>query len=246
MRRPPVRRALAAAAAVTLAWHLVLFAAAFGLPPLSPRWFPDLGATLVNLLALLVPLAVVARLGWWSRRFLSFGRPRRPLLLLPVLAVALSYGLAGIEGGGTVLVSSAVLFLALGSSEELLSRGVVQELLAALRPGLRVACVGLLFGLGHVLSAVVFGRPLDDTIAQVISTTAFGAGFAAIRLHIGVVWPLALLHGLDDWMQVNSPGAAPLWWQVLVALGFGTAAWWLTRPSALRAPAPAGPATMGG
>ncbi len=61
-----------------------------------------------------------------------------------------------------------------------------------------------------------------------------------------MVWPLALLHGLGDWMQVNSPGAAPLWWQVLVALGFGVAAWWLTRSSALRALAGGGPTTMDG
>ncbi len=37
----PPGRAIAAAA-VTLAWHLVLFAAVSGLPPLAPDSFPDL------------------------------------------------------------------------------------------------------------------------------------------------------------------------------------------------------------
>jgi uncharacterized protein len=229
------RAALVRAALITLAWHVVLFAAAFGLPPMAPPWFPDLGATVVNLIALLVPLVVVARRGWWSKRWLRLAPPCRPLLLLPVLLVAISYGLAGIEGSATVLVSSALLFLALGFSEEMLSRGVVQEYLDPLSPRARVVWVGVLFGVGHVLSAVVFGRPLDDTVAQVISTTAFGMGFAALRLHIGVVWPLALLHGLDDWMQINSPGAAPWLWQLAVALGFCAAAWTLTRPSVLPA-----------
>lgn len=58
--------------------------------------------------------------------------------------------------------------------------------------------MGGLFGLGHVLSAVAFDRPVDDTVARVISATAFGAGFAALRLHTVSVWPLVLLHGLVD------------------------------------------------
>jgi hypothetical protein len=244
-RRSAGRQSLVLATLITIAWHAVLFASAFGLPPMSPSWFPDLGATVVNLLALLVPLAVIAWQGWWGRRFVRPGVPSRPLLLVPLLLVSLSYGLQGIEGSARILLSSAVLFLALGLSEEMLSRGVVQEVLAPLTPRVRVLWVGLLFGLGHVLSAVAFGRPLDDTVVQVVSATAFGAGFAAVRLHIGVVWPLALLHGLDDWMQVNSPGAAPWVWQLVVAIGYGLAAWALTRPGTPPEPGRARPATMG-
>ena len=242
-RRPAIR-ALAQAAAVTLVWHAVLFAAAFGLPPLAPAWFPGLGATVVNALAALVPVAVVVRRGWGRRPWLRTLRPRRPLLLLPVLLVALSYALPGIRGSAVDLASSAVLFLVLGVSEELLSRGVVQELLAPLRPGARVLWVGLLFGLGHALSGAVFGRPWDDTLTQVVSTAAFGAGFAALRLHVVALWPLAALHGLDDWCQVGSPGAAPWPWQLAVAVGYAAAAWALTRGPALPAPSGGVRATM--
>src|SRR4051794_17386333 len=113
-------RPLVWAALVTLAWHLVVFAAAFGLPPLAPEDFPDLGATVVNLLAALVPIAVIWRCGWRSRSWLRLSRPRRPLLLLPVLAVDLTYATPGIEGSALALLSSAVLMLAVGLSEELL------------------------------------------------------------------------------------------------------------------------------
>jgi uncharacterized protein len=119
--------------------------------------------------------------------WLRLRRPRRPLLLVPVPAVALSYAAPGIAGSPAVLLSGAVLFLAVGVSEELLSRGVVQEVLAPLAPRAHVVWVGVLFGLGHVLSAIAFGRPVDDTVAQVVSTTAFGAGFAALRLHTVVL-----------------------------------------------------------
>ena len=108
---------------MSLAWHVVLVAAAYGLLPLTPSWSPDLGATVVSLVAALVPVAVVLRRGWTTRPWLRLRRPRRPLLLVPVLAVALSYGVPGIAGTPGVLLSSAALFLAVGVSEELLSRG---------------------------------------------------------------------------------------------------------------------------
>ena len=93
-----VGRALAEAAAVSLAWHVVLVAAAYGLLPLTSSWSPDLSATAVTLVAALVPVAVVLRRGWTTRPWLRLRRPRRPLLLVPVLAVALSYGVPGIAG----------------------------------------------------------------------------------------------------------------------------------------------------
>jgi hypothetical protein len=50
--------------------------------------------------------------------------------------------------------------------------------------------------------------------------TAFGYGYAAVRLHIVSIWPLALLHALDDFLQLNSPDALPWPFQLLVAAGF--------------------------
>jgi hypothetical protein len=79
----------------------------------------------------------------------------------------------------------------------------------------------------------------------VVSVTAFGAAFAALRLQVGVLWPLVLLHALYDWMQVQSPGAAPFAWQLAVAFGFAVTAWALTRPAALPEAERAGTATMG-
>jgi uncharacterized protein len=112
---------------------------------------------------------------------------------------------------------------------------VVQEVLAPLAPRAHVVWVGVLFGLGHVLSAIAFGRPVDDTVAQVVSTTAFGAGFAALRLHTVVPRPRALLHRLDDRLQSNSPRGGAVAVAPAVAAGCVTAAWCSTRPATLAA-----------
>ncbi len=223
------------AAVLTLLWHLLLFAAAFGLPLLGVALPGGAGSAVVSLVAALVPVAVLLRRRErtpWLRRVL----PRRPVLLLPVVLVSASYLAPGIEGSGPALAATAAVMPAVALSEELLSRGVVQDALA----------VGLLFGLGHALSGAVFGRPLDDTLAQVVSTAAFGAGFAALRLHIGTIWPLVVLHGLCNWCQVVSPGAAPWPWQLAVAVGFAAGAWALTRTRALAGPLGPVPARMGG
>jgi uncharacterized protein len=217
------RRPLLAAAGVALAWHLILFAAAFGLPPLGP----DLGPAVVNGLAGLVPLVVVLAAGWRREPWFATLRPRRAWLLLPVGLVSLTYALPGIEGTPGALAASAGLFIVLGASEELLSRGVVQRILDGLPPLPRAVWVGVIFGLGHVLSAAVFGRPAGDAAVQAISAATFGFGFAALRMHVVSIWPLAALHALDDWLQVNSPGAAPWWWQLLVAIGFVAYGRWL-------------------
>ena len=204
-----IAAAVAAGVAVTLAWHAALFATDAALPPLATRPWPDLGATVVNVAALAVPLGVIAAHGWWDEAWLRRVLPARPHLLLPALAAALLPLSGGLRGAAAVLLSSAGLYLALGMSEELTSRGVVQRLLGRLPPVPRALWVGLLFGLGHGLSAAWFGRPVHDAATQIVSATTFGVGYAALRMHIGTIWPLALLHGLDDWTAVNSPRALP-------------------------------------
>jgi hypothetical protein len=215
-------RLLLTAVGLELAWHAVLFTADRGLPPLGTDAFPDLGATVVNIVAMLVPLAVIAWRGWWREPWLRTIVPRRPVVLVPALALALLPLIGGLDGSPSVLLSSAILFLALGCSEELLSRGTVQALLEPLAPVRRVLWVGVLFGIGHVLSALWFGRPLDDGAAQVISATTFGVGYAGMRMHTVSIWPLAVLHGLDDWTSVNSPGALPWGVQLAVAIAWMT------------------------
>jgi uncharacterized protein len=229
MRGRTARRALLAACAVMLAWHAALFAAA-----------EELGGWEANLVAALVPAAIVVGRGWWREAAVVPLPPRRSWwVLLPALALACVYVVDGPTGSAAAWRDTLTLVVAVGVSEELYARGVMQHLLEPLGRARAVLWTGLLFGLGHGLSGAWFERPLDDTLVQVVETAAFGACYAALRFEIGTLWPLVLLHALDNLLQLRTPGALAFGVQVLVALAYAGYAWRLARGASLaRAGAP--------
>ncbi len=225
-------RPVAFGIALIIVWWAVTLLLASGLPRLSPAWFPDLRSTLVNLGALLVPLAVVGALGWWRQAGLALPRPNRSWLsLLPLLFFALSFAVGGLSGSPAQLWSSAILFLALGLNEELLYRGVIQHATNTLGATRSVVWVALLFGVQHAGTGIFFSHSLYDTVAMMISSTASGAAYAAVMLRIGTIWPLAFLHGLENFCNTRSPGDAPWWWYLSEAIFFVLYAAWLVRRS---------------
>lgn len=236
-----LRRPVAFGVALIVVWWAAQLLIANGLPRLAPPWFPDLVPTLVNLGALLVPLAAVAALGWWREAGLAVPRPDRTWWsLLPLLALALGFAAGGLSGSPAQFVSSAVLLLVLGLNEELLYRGVIQRATNTLGAARSVFWVALLFGVQHVGTGIFFGQSLFATAAQVISATAFGAAYAAVRLRVSTVLPLAFLHGLSNFCDERSPGDAPWWWYLSVAVLYVLYAAWLLRRS-LRAQPPKSP-----
>ena len=213
-------------------WWAIMLLFASALPHLSPSWFPDLHSTLVNLGALLVPLAVVAAFGWWRQAGLALSRPDRSWWsLLPLLAFALSFAAGGLSGSPAQVFSSAVLFLALGLNEELLYRGVIQHATNTLGAVRSVIWVALLFGIQHAGTGIFFGHSLYDTGAMMISASASGAAYAAVRLHLGTILPLAFLHGLENFCNTRSPGDAPWWWYLSEAIFYVLYSGWLLRRS---------------
>ena len=225
-------RPVAFAIALIIAWWAVTLLLATVLPRLSPPWLPDLRSTLVNLGALLVPLGVVFAFGWWRQAGLALHRPGRSWwTLVPLLFFALSFAAGGLSGSAAPLFGSAVLFLALGLNEELLFRGVIQHALGTLVAVRSVVWVGLLFGLQHAFTAIFFGASLYEAGSMVISSSASGAAYAAVRLRIGTIWPLAFLHGLENFCNTRSPGDAPWWWYLSEAIFFVVYAAWLLRRS---------------
>ncbi|MCZ2850366.1 CPBP family intramembrane glutamic endopeptidase [Modestobacter sp. VKM Ac-2978] len=224
------RRPLTLAAGATVVWHLVLFAVEDLLPPLQPGWFPDLGAAVVNVVLAGLTLALIGWLGWWRETGLAWRWPDRSWwLLLPLLGEGLLHLVDGLAGSATVLAGVAVTMLAVGLAEESLSRGLVQRLLSPLGLARAAVLVGVLFGLGHLMSGLWFGRAPDEIAFQVVNTAAFGFCLAALRWHVGTLWPLVVLHAWVNVASIRSPGALPDVVQVsiiLVLIGYG---WWLLR-----------------
>jgi hypothetical protein len=212
-------RSLSAAVAVMLAWHAALFAAS-----------EAFNGWQSNLIAASVPLAIVVARGWWREAAVAPLAPQRSWwVLLPVLVLTSVYAVDPVVGSATDWRQTATLVLCVGISEELYARGVMQYLLEPLGRARAVLWTGVLFGLGHALSAAWFGRAFDDTVVQVIETMAFGACFAALRFQIATLWPLALLHALDDLLQLRTAGALAFNVQVTITLLFAIYAWWLVR-----------------
>jgi hypothetical protein len=223
-------RPILSAVLLTLAWHVVLFALADPLASWQPRWFPDLGYTLINLGAAAVPIGLILWLGWTRSAGLVWRRPDRSWwLLTPLVLEALSYSLDGVAGTTRELLSAAVLYTALGISEEALSRGLVQRVLAVLGPVRAAVGVALLFGAGHTLSGLWFSRPLVDTIFITVNAAAFGFVCAALRWHLRTIWPLVGVHALGDFLQILSPGNLPFGVRVAYLLTFIGYGWWLLR-----------------
>ncbi|MEJ7650249.1 MAG: CPBP family intramembrane glutamic endopeptidase [Nakamurella sp.] len=215
----PVRHPWWAAAAVTVGWRVAVVVAAFTVPPLAPAAFPQLGALVVNVVACLVPLAVIARLGWWRMPWLVALRPQR---WTPLAPLAVLYGTRLIFGWDLTWDQSLVTLifvLVAAASEELYSRGVVQELLRAVRPLWRAVAVGSLFGMGHILSGVVFGRDAGYLAFQVPHAVVQGFALAALRMLVVSLWPLVVLHAESNLLVLaEPPGAVPAWWEALQLL----------------------------
>ncbi|GAB3647100.1 hypothetical protein GCM10028833_10350 [Glycomyces tarimensis] len=219
------------AAGLTLLWHIVLFTAAELVPGQSR---PHLGAALITLCTLPVVVLAAVAMGNWRYSGLAPvdsrpSRRRAVRLVAPLFLVSLVYTVPGIEGSTETLLYLTLYCLAVGLTEESLSRGVVQRLLAPLGHVPAAVWVGVLFGLGHALSGVWFGRDLGDTLFQVVSTAAFGFGYAATRFHLATVWPLVASHAVYNFSQFASPGAAPWPVQAAVAAGFIAYGIWLLR-----------------
>lgn len=235
LRRPSTAlRAVALAAVLTVLWHVVLFAAAEVVPSFDVDY---VGATVINLVTVPFVLLAAFALGDWRacgfvpERAPALPRGMRVLLVLPLFAVNLVYLAQGFAGDAATLLRLAAMCLAIGVAEESLSRGLVQSVLSGLSRPHAAVWVAVLFGLGHALSGAWFEKPLEDVAVQVVSTAAFGFGYAAARFHLATIWPLVAAHALDDHLQLASPGAAPWPVQLGVALAFVAYGWFLLRPT---------------
>ncbi|MFJ7907329.1 lysostaphin resistance A-like protein [Kitasatospora sp. NPDC096204] len=212
VRRNPVPGAVG----VAVLWQATIVVVAKSLPPMEPGWFPQLGPTVVNLAGAVVVLVLLRAWGMSAAGGVtSLGVMARWPALLPVAVPAGLAALPGIEGSTATLVGGVVLMLSIGVSEELGSRALVLEVARPLGPVRAAGLTAVLFGVGHLDNWLFFDAPLGNTLWQVVEAGAFGFCLCGARLYIGSIWPLVLVHGLSDYLQIYSPGKTPDWLQAL-------------------------------
>ena len=106
----------------------------------------------------------------------------------------------------TLVLAFAIVALGTGFSEEALFRGVLLE---SLRPwGAVWAITGttLAFAAIH-LAGLMGGATLEATLAQVVvGGIPFGLGFAGLRLATLSIWPLVVIHALNNFTSFLTSG----------------------------------------
>ena len=166
--------------------------------------WPDMGSgadglstkqVTVQALLTLLPLPAAAALGW---RAIGFRRPQRLLIAaFPAATVAFGY-LAPAQPPAVRTVALAVLLVLLVAlGEEIAFRGVLLHLLTPRGTAVAVGVSSLLFGLTHTVN-LLLGAPPAGVLLQVLFAGTGAAGFAALRIRTGSLWPGIALHAGYD------------------------------------------------
>jgi len=172
----------------------------------------DMNAQLIPELGLAVSiLIVIAVFGWWKACgfTLSLNKGGLKFVLPPLVFTLIILGFAALSAkadgqsiasivGPQALVTLLLITLLIGIFEEALFRGVVfmgwEQLYG---PILALFVSSAVFGAFHFVNWVG-GQPFDNTFLQVMHAFYIGVMYAALRLRIGSIFPVMLLHGFWD------------------------------------------------
>ena len=147
--------------------------------------------------------------GWWKNiGFISIKKGGikflLPILLIILVILNFSWVLDeshkwfwGFDSPLQLLTLLGVMLL-LGFVEEGIFRGVLfYGLSTKMTPFFTVIISALIFGLFHFVNLFT-GAEFMSTVYQAIHAFAMGFLYASLRLKIGAIWPLMILHGLWD------------------------------------------------
>ncbi len=177
-------------------------------------------------------LAIVGALGWW--RSTGFATPvadwrNRRLIVLPLLLTLLPFtgGFRGADGGmlGVLLVGYALNSIA----EDGMFRGIVPRVLRDRGLVTAIVLSSLLFGLAHFGN--ILSRPDQSvaiTAAQALGSFTEAIGVMAVRLAMGTLWPVMLVHFLAD-LFGQLGGAPVVAWHVVYSIAFLVYGVWVYR-----------------
>ena len=159
-------------------------------------------------------LAVVLLTGlrWWrsagflalpSRRDLAWLAPPALLVLAALVAVVVA---GPIPMEPTLVLAFAIVAIGTGFSEEALFRGVLLESLRPRGAVWAIAGTTLAFATIH-FAGLMGGATLEGTLTQVLlGRIPFGLAFAGLRLATRSIWPLVVLHTVNNFTSYLMSG----------------------------------------
>ncbi len=168
----------------------------------APSAPPFLVGTAVDGALAVAGLAIVAALGWF--RTIGFVLARRGpglrVLWIPVLVLVASAAFQhSFQLSGLAIFTALFVTLLIALAEETLFRGVILQLLLPRGSTQAVLVSALLFGVMHLLNAA--GANVGSVLLQVGVAFGMGVTFAAVRLRIGTIAPLVILHAAFDFVS---------------------------------------------
>jgi len=112
-----------------------------------------------------------------------------------------------------ILLFSISVIVGTGFTEELLCRGIIQNLMfdafghnTSKGIHLSVIISSILFGVAHFINYFNLEVSFEGVLTQVIVATLIGLYFGAIYARCHSIWALAFLHGMFDFVQMIGEG----------------------------------------
>ena len=163
-------------------------------------------------------LALIGILGWWrGAGFRKVNRPGLKFAIAPAIFTGLLLGVGAIFAevngssiwqivGVSHLLVLLLVTLFVGIFEECLFRGILFRGAGTKFGPLTVVLItAVIFGSMHYVN-FIGGQALGETTVQVIHAAIAGFMYGMLRLMIGAIWPVILLHGFWD-ATVSTIGA---------------------------------------
>jgi hypothetical protein len=188
----------------------------------------------------LLAIFILGTLDWWRkvgfvplRSWRDFV-PSLPLLIIPLLMFVFQFNKFQMTNPVQLLIYAAVASMT-GFAEEAIFRGAA---LCALRSKGIIRAVllsSLIFGLLHFINLLNGADPLA-TVVQVVVAVLFGIAFAAPLLYTASIWPLVIIHALQDFISfwtmgnftnTSTPPASEVLTTVILMLPFAAYGLWL-------------------
>jgi len=156
----------------------------------------------------IVPLILIWRIGWWEDAGLVNTTQNVAALAVPVILMffpLIFFGTVGMAAQRSNLFLAAVHFT--GISEEAVYRGLYGRAFLPRGKWQAVLLPAVFFAAAHSVQSIGGGMPVQENLPQIANAFFGGVLYGAVRLRINNIWPLMIIHAVEDlfWVTAGLP-----------------------------------------